>query len=560
MSGFKRAIDIAFDRVSGEVLEAEQVFDTQKNSFELRRQFHRDEVELFCRTCEQKLYVSTSSRDRLYFRHGQGHERCLLTDFDISPGEAENIRRIIHAKESPRHKQLKQLIADRLRMHPDVDASSISTDDRFIFDGTEKRRPDVYCRYKDKKLVFEIQLSDLSLRYILDRHEFYRRKGIYLIWVLDNYDVHGQSQMNRDIKHLSAYHNFFRMDESATDFKMICDYKYHFLTLDNELHTKWTKRSVTLDELQFDWLECQAYYFDYVADKRKWEQQQVARKQATADAQKQKQEQQRLAAAQEAAGEIIDEIGLRRTRGIMYYDPVEALIAELDEQGEQALNDRLRFRTLRSGGVPVLNKYFREAKRIDNPFLGFLLCNEKIHLEVNAMDENGITAFQELFSNPEIISKYSLTRQLLARGYRLTPGDYDHMSRHSDASDRRQMPLYTILNRLQDRRLVQRAANHSSLLYILESAKNREIAGFNYASGAWLAFANNAIHDSYARHWRYIEYAFRKYGIWNLILDQDRKTGSFSRKLAQRIANMPPQDYELDDVFSDLYLDPDIQD
>jgi hypothetical protein len=38
----------------------------------------------------------------------------------------------------------------------------------FLTQGKDgKRNPDVYCKFQDKELVFEIQLSDLSLAYIL---------------------------------------------------------------------------------------------------------------------------------------------------------------------------------------------------------------------------------------------------------------------------------------------------------------------------------------------------------------------------------------------------------
>ena len=122
---------------------------------------------------------------------------------------------------------------------------------------------DVYCKYLDKELVFEIQLSDLSLRYIYDRHDFYKRKRIFLIWILDDFDVHGQRQMERDIKYLRDYQNFFKLDEESEPFRLLCTYKYPFLTDDNKLLSKWIEKSVNLQQLKFSVESCQVYYFDY---------------------------------------------------------------------------------------------------------------------------------------------------------------------------------------------------------------------------------------------------------------------------------------------------------
>lgn len=60
MAQYERSIKIAFDKLSGEILEADDVFDKKKEAFEVRRQFHKDEVELYCCECHQKLEVSTS--------------------------------------------------------------------------------------------------------------------------------------------------------------------------------------------------------------------------------------------------------------------------------------------------------------------------------------------------------------------------------------------------------------------------------------------------------------------------------------------------------------------
>ncbi|MGV8880126.1 MAG: DUF6035 family protein [Sphingobacteriaceae bacterium] len=152
---------------------------------------------------------------------------------------------ILRAKESDRHKSQKNKMAALLRQTLGVDSESVIADIRFFFGANEKRRPDVYCKYLGKELVFEIQLSHLSQRYILGRHKFYQDKGMYLIWILDNFDVHGQSQMERDIKYLSKSQNFFRLDKSVdSDFRMLCTYKSPFITEERTMDLATEKRRV----------------------------------------------------------------------------------------------------------------------------------------------------------------------------------------------------------------------------------------------------------------------------------------------------------------------------
>lgn len=233
----------------------------------MRKKFHQEKIELYCLECQQKLNVSTSKYDRLHFKHNPNANFCLLKDGKLSPDETEKIYAIYRSKESDRHKYLKNQIGIKLSQLGDV--SNVQIDNKFIFDNNEKRKPDVYCKYLDKEIVFEIQLSDLSLRYIISRHEFYQRKGIYLIWILDNFNVEGRKQTERDIKYLTEYQNFFKFDEQSEQFRLICKYKLPFLTELNIFLTKWKTKSIALSQLKFNKVTKQAYFFDFDAETKK---------------------------------------------------------------------------------------------------------------------------------------------------------------------------------------------------------------------------------------------------------------------------------------------------
>src|SRR5690606_9133903 len=128
---FERTIKEAFDKLSGEILKADEVFDDSKDAFLVRKQFHKDEIELYCLECQQKLNVSTSKYDRLHFKHNPNADFCLLKDGKLSPDESEKIYAIYRSKESERHKFLKNQMGKQLALLRDV--SNVQIDDKFIF-------------------------------------------------------------------------------------------------------------------------------------------------------------------------------------------------------------------------------------------------------------------------------------------------------------------------------------------------------------------------------------------------------------------------------------------
>ncbi len=260
---YERSIHQAKDRITNKLLNADEIFRITKDAFEIRRQYHAREIEPYCCECDQNLTVSTSKNDRLYFKHLPNSEPCILKDGNLTVLEMQQINDILVAKESDRHKFLKNRIAELLVKTDGVLTESVFADNKFIYNLNEKRRPDVYCRFRDKELVFEIQLSNLSLKYILDRTNFYKKKGIYLIWILDKFNIHGQSQMERDIKYLTAFHNFFKLDEESSNFKLVCTYKNPFVSDRNIVISPWTVKSVSLLEVKFDPNTFQIYYLNY---------------------------------------------------------------------------------------------------------------------------------------------------------------------------------------------------------------------------------------------------------------------------------------------------------
>ncbi|MBC8486867.1 MAG: hypothetical protein H8D45_12605 [Bacteroidetes bacterium] len=552
MGCYERSIKIAFDKLSGEILEADKVFDNKKDAFAVRRQFHKNEVELYCCECEQKLNVSTSKYDRLHFKHQPNADYCILKDGNLTPEQIEQFNRILVAKESPRHKELKNKIAERLLGVEGIDTSSIAIDNKFIIRGNEKRRPDVYCKYYDKELVFEIQLSDLSLRYILSRYEFYKKHGMYLIWILDNFDIHRQAQLERDIKYLTKYENFFKLDEKTDIFKLECKYKFPFLTENNKLLTKWIDKSVSLNQLNFDSESYQIYYYNFGDNKSKTEEEQKRKAEQIKEAERIKLADERLATAKSKSKEIIQDIKELRNRKSQNFISVNRLINELDKYELEILNSTLNLHNRDKLKKPALYNWISTATQDDVAFIEFILNCGDIKIDVNDKDSEGRTALQEVYQN-KAIHKYILVKGLLKRGYKLTKEDEAYISSLSDSNGeiKNDLIIYTICRNLTDKDLVDFVFLHSKLLFIIESARRKEIIGFKYKPNEWIAFANNAI-QYHSDYWEYIELAFKDYGLWDKLIELDKK-GTFQKKVQAFYSKMPRQKFDFDNVYRDLY-------
>ncbi|MCX6303672.1 MAG: DUF6035 family protein [Bacteroidetes bacterium] len=547
-----RSIKIAFDKISGELLEADQIFDDKKDGFILRKQFHTDEVELYCCECDQKLNVSTSKYDRLHFKHQPKSNDCILKSEGISPEELEKITKILIAKESDRHFELKNKIGQKLSMVQGVDPQSIAIDNKFIIRGNDKRKPDVYCKYNDKELVFEIQLSDLSLRYILSRYEFYRKHGMFLIWILDNFNIHGQTQLERDIKYLTEYQNFFKLDEDSEQFRLACDYKFVFLTPENKLITKWINKSLALTEIKFSYESYQIYYYDFGSHKANLEEKQNMIFNEKREVEKIRFEEQWSANTIPKINKIIDTIKNFKNRHAYSYTQVTKLINNLDDAEISLLNQKLNLIASKSRKPPV-NLWIETAKEKDETFLEFILTCEEIEFDITALDSQERSAFQEVISNTNLLNPKSVLIELVKRGYKLRTEDEQSFMNwiHDEAEIKRELSLFRHANELVNRDLVSLMFSHSNLIHIIDSSKSGEIIGFKYKPTEWIAFANNSI-EHYKEYWEYIEIAFKHYGLWDKLIILDKK-GTFQRKLEQLYKNMPPQNFDCDRLIEALY-------
>ncbi len=295
-------IKIAYDKESGKTFDVSKQFTSGKKAFVAKQLYATKvwEVEelalkeeyypefnlksLCCFECSQLLQI-TSRKGHVYLKHKTGSDDCELKS--ANPKELEILYRIYEIKEGKEHYTLKHKIGDYLRTVSGVE--QVIVDQKYLFSEFSelgKRKPDVLCHYKGVILVFELQLSKISLSYLINRTKFYQKnykgKDVFLIWVLDDNNIKEikvesdednstktrtvieQSAMAMHIKYLNHYHNFFQFEpDKEGKYRFSCLFKQPFIPQNIlKIHVKFRKEFIGLDDLKFDFDKKVAYYKD----------------------------------------------------------------------------------------------------------------------------------------------------------------------------------------------------------------------------------------------------------------------------------------------------------
>lgn len=237
---------------------------------------------------------------------------------------------------------------------------------------------------------------------------------------------------------------------------------------------------------------------------------------------------------------------------MLIFNAISSEVSEMNNLEIETLNKVLSFKGKITAGKPPLIKWIDEAQQNDVAFLEFILKTKEIELDINTVDDTGKTPLQAIFQN-ENIHKTLPILSLLQAGYKLTDNDNLTLSellggQEISVTD---FHIFKICNNLTDRDLVPNAYHFSKLLFIIESARQNELIAFNFTGNKWISFANNAI-QHYSEYWEYIELAFKRFGLWDKLIQLDTKA-TFQKKVEQFYSNIPKQEYDFDEVFNDLY-------
>jgi hypothetical protein len=313
---------------------------------------------------------------------------------------------------------------------------------------------------------------------------------------------------------------------------------------------KWKSKSVALSQVKFDNQSKQAYYYDFhtkTAQKRE-EQLKI---------EKELEEQQILAKKKRKKNEATEKAdyitGLLKESWINGQSCgfANKEIDDLNDYEISILNESEAFKT--ENGQPKIHRWFKIAKEKHIYFLYFILECKQLIFNFNQKSNDNKTIIQTLIENTDLYNKNYLIRQILKNGYIFKDSDREYINQLSNKAKENKVTeiLCDLSSKILNKSLIDDLFEHQSLICIIESAKRNEIVGFGWKGNQWIAFANNAI-EFYSQYWEYIELAFKHFGIWERLIELDKK-GSFQKKLEKYYETNPDQNFDCDILFRYLY-------
>lgn len=538
-----RLIDKAKDKITGEILEASKIFETgtKIEDFKSRTEYAEGKINPICMQCGQELTISFSIKDRLFFKHKPKHSYCLVSDKKYKTTEINKLINYLASKESDRHKTLKNKIGSLLHKVPEVEKNSIKIDSEFIIREDGKRRPDVFCKYKNYKIVFEIQISKLPLSYILSRTNFFKEHGFYLIWVLEEFDARNDvKSFQRDIKYLSVYQNFFKLDQHSEDLKLKCDYKKAYIT-STQVKTTWVTKSINLSELSFNENTYQVFYYNFPKILSIRENQLKEKIEIKERKEKEERKLQKQKEDIDLVENLIEQIKKNKKTG--EFDDLKGKLICLRDNQIEILNNKLNLTNLNESPIVIWIKQVDKTYS-SKAFLKFILESKNIKINVNKASTSGETAIQVLMLNKNIPIKLSYAKLLFQRGYKLIESDYQIIEQNIHHRDYGLLYLY---NSISDKYLIPDDYKVNNLLLIISSIVCNRVIGYNINI---IGLTDTAI-EHYQEYWKYIKIALVKSDIWKII-NQRMK---IKLKLDNLSRNFPTQkdNKELPSLLNDLY-------
>jgi FMN phosphatase YigB (HAD superfamily) len=220
-----------------------------------------------CSICHVPVYlVATPEGNRFFFRHQAEEGNCpAITRGNLSQ-EDINALKYNGAKESRRHKQVKDWVASSLAA--DSDFSDIAVESVVKGrEGVDWRKPDVRALYRGRPVVFEIQLSTTFLDVITARRLFYLRQGALLVWVFAEFEGFAHRPLTQNDVFYNNNRNAFLVTEETISASLASGRL--------QLECRWEEpqypsgtthlqhRIVPFQDLTLDWENQQAYYFDF---------------------------------------------------------------------------------------------------------------------------------------------------------------------------------------------------------------------------------------------------------------------------------------------------------
>nr|WP_314785609.1 DUF6035 family protein [uncultured Capnocytophaga sp.] len=278
----ERTIKEVMNLDSRELIYADDFFLQDENIIWKYRELCQEAIKkrrdpfLVCSTCGQLLQISGGRGERkkvTYFKHFKDSKDCpIKTDSNSS---RENILRGKYngQKEGKEHIETKRLIASFLELNKSTKGEISRCDLEKVIKGNRDflkwRKPDITSLFKDKTLVFEIQLSTTFLDVICERQYFYKEKQMFILWVFRKFEIEEDKQRftQKDVFYSNNRNAFIlndeaiRLSEEHKDLYLLCQYQEP-IARGERLTYEWREKYVCLSELIFDETTYKVYYYD----------------------------------------------------------------------------------------------------------------------------------------------------------------------------------------------------------------------------------------------------------------------------------------------------------
>jgi len=268
-----RTIENLINTSTSEIIYSKDLLNTNfVDKFQLRKELEekiqQNDSLYVCAICNQKVKLKGGIKRDLYFAHLKDSKFCpIKTNSRLTKKELETL--IYHGlKESYRHINLKNRLFEVLNL----DSRFLNTQlETVIKDFNEKKRwkkPDIQTIYNNKRIIFELQISNTFLSVIVARELFYKDNEMPLIWVFDKFDPRFIQYYQCDI---FCHHNCnvivfddIAYKQSIIKKRLLFSVYYLIPELINGVITPtWNSEPEIIDFDQIQLKNNQAFYFDY---------------------------------------------------------------------------------------------------------------------------------------------------------------------------------------------------------------------------------------------------------------------------------------------------------
>lgn len=255
-------IPLVFDSVSKSLVDADVVLavpdsDISRLRDQIQRERKANNTRYRCGLCRDPLYVSNSGGTSHFAHYIDSGNNCAWRSELPKSLDLISAERFVGRQEGELHQRLILTLIELCHRTDGFSKIGIPNQTLFGLPGTGHRFPDLAADYQGKRVVFELQISSTYLPVISDREYFYRRNGIYLIWLVHRFETTHSRQTERDILAVRS-RQVFELDIDAIKASLETTHlhlKLHWQAIsetDRKVVWKWQSRLVRFDELTFD--------------------------------------------------------------------------------------------------------------------------------------------------------------------------------------------------------------------------------------------------------------------------------------------------------------------